>query len=54
MINYFINTWGLTIKLFPVEQLSDEEDDISELVGEGGNELVPPLLPILPLLENWR
>ena len=44
-------TLGLTIKLLAVEKLSDEEDDISELVGEGGNEFVPPLLPILPRLE---
>ena len=40
-------------KLFVAdEQLSDDDEDMSELVGEGGKELVPPLLPILPLLEN--
>jgi len=45
---------GLSKKLFPAEQLSDEEEDMSELVGEGGKEFVPPLLPTLPLFENWR
>ena len=40
--------------LFPDKQLSDEEDDISELVGDGGEELVPPLLPTLPLFDNCR
>ena len=47
-------TCGLSKKLFPAEQLSDEEEDMSELVGEGGKEFVPPLLPTLPLFENWR
>ena len=44
------------IILLPVdERFSVDEDDISELVGEGGNELVPPqLLPTLPRLESWR
>ena len=52
-MGYFIFTCGSMTKLFPAEeQLSDEDEDISELVGEGGKELVPPLLPILPLLEN--
>ena len=42
--------------LLPVdERFSVDDDDISELVGEGGNELVPPqLLPTLPRLESWR
>ena len=48
-------TCGLSTKLFPAEQLSDEEEeDMSELVGDGGKEFVPPLLPTLPLFENWR
>ena len=52
-MGYFRITCGLMTKLFPAEeQLSDDDDDMSELVGEGGKELVPPLLPILPLLEN--